>query len=146
MHSRTAFIAAVSLGAVITAATASEPPRAPGAYVSLTTADAAACARACVDDGICMAWSFHRDSQCQLSAVVTAPNSQALAAGFASRAPTFLHPPAPIVQAENANVPARAAPLPPPAATEDLSPVATTENDSLLLGGPAEGDLRLGLR
>lgn len=139
---RSAFIAAVSL-AVVTAAAASDTARAPGAYVSLTTSNAAACARACAEDGICMAWSFHADNQCQLSAVVSQASPQALVSGFASRAPADLQSRAPIVQAE--------APSPPPAmvdATADEVPAAveTQQDDLVLLGGPGEGDLRLGLR
>ena len=143
MSFRSAFIGAVSLVVIATAAAASETS---GAYTSLTTANAAACARACADDGICMAWSFHTGNQCQLSAVVSAQASpQALAGGFASRAPVHLRPSAPIV---NPDAPP---PLSPPAhnietAEEVPSPPEAQPDGLVLLGGPSEGDLRLGLR
>jgi hypothetical protein len=144
MFLRPALIAAVSFVAV-TAAAASETTRAPGAYASLTTSNAAACARACAEDGICMAWSFHADNQCQLSAVVGQASPQALAAGFASRAPTFLQQRAPAFQAE-----APAQPSPPTMVEADAeevpAPAETEQDDLVLLGGPGEGDLRLGLR
>jgi hypothetical protein len=144
MPLRSAFIGAVSLAAIVTAAAASETTRIPGAYASLTTTNAAACARACADDGICMAWSFHADNQCQLSAVVSQASPQALAAGFASRAPAHLQPSAPIVLVE-------APPSPPAhnleAAAQEVPPTpGSHEADLVLLGGPGEGDLRLGLR
>lgn len=94
-----------------------------------------------------MAWSFHADNQCQLSAVVSAGAGQALASGFSSRAPAALLPGTPIVYAEAA--------LPPvtvQATTQtpvDEMPTSTQgeEGDNLvLLGGPGESDLRLGLR
>jgi hypothetical protein len=136
---RIVFLGAIVLGAVVTAAAATETPRA-GAYASLTTADAAACARACADDGICMAWSFHRENQCELSAVVLAPSTQALATGFAQRAPAYLRPRAPIVGA---------APATPRtiefASSEEAPPPEPPPDDGVLLGGPEEGDLRLGL-
>jgi hypothetical protein len=141
---RSAFIGAVSLAAV-TVAAASETTRFPGAYASLTMSNAAACARACAEDGICMAWSFHADNQCHLSAVVSQASPQALASGFASRAPDHLRPTAPIALVEA---------LPPPepahnieAAAEEVPPgPESREDDLVLLGGPGEGDLRLGLR
>jgi hypothetical protein len=144
MYFRDAIACAVGLAAIITAAAASETPRAPSAYTSLTTSNAAACARACADDGICMAWTFHADNQCQLSAVVSQASQQALASGFASRAPANLRPSAPIVHVE-------APPSPPAqtigAAAEEAPPVPEShEDDLVLLGGPGEGDLRLGLR
>ena len=145
MFVRSALIAAVSFVAV-TAAAASETTREPRAYASLTTSNAAACARACAEDGICMAWSFHADNQCQLSAVVAQASPQALAAGFASRAPDNLQPRALAVHAE-----APAQPSPPPTmveadAEEVPASVETQQDDLVLLGGPGEGDLRLGLR
>lgn len=141
---RSAFIGVVSLAAFFTVATASETTRIPGAYASLTVSNAAACARACAEDGICMAWSFHGDNQCQLSAVVSQANPQALAAGFASRAPAHLQPRAPDVHAE-APPPAQAALV--EAASGEVPPPTEPQEDRLvLLGGPGEGDLRLGLR
>jgi hypothetical protein len=141
---RSALIAAASLVAIVTAAAASETARAPGAYASLTMSNSAACARACAEDGICMAWSFHHDNQCQLSAVVPTESVGALASGFSSRAPAALRPP--IVYTESAP-----APLAPQLAQQtpaDEAPASIeAEDDGLvLLGGPDEGGLRLGLR
>ena len=146
---RTAFTALTSL-IVVAAAAASETARTPGAYASLATRDAAACARACADDGICMAWSFRSDNQCDLSAVVSAPQpTQALAAGYASRAPAFLQPATPAVHAEPLEIVApQAAPPPLVASLAEEAPVPPepSEKDLVLLGGPLDGDLRLGLR
>lgn len=140
----TCFAAAIAL--IVTGAAATETVRTSGAYVSLTTRDAAACARACADDGICMAWTFQRDQRCQLSAVVpSAMDSTALAAGFASRAPAFLQPRVSLDRAERA-------PQPPPgflvAAEAEASPPADAgkDHDMILLGGPRDGDLRPGMR
>jgi hypothetical protein len=142
---RSAFIGAVSLAAFFTVATAGETTRIPGAYASLTVSNANACARACAEDGICMAWSFHAANQCQLSAVVSQAGPQALAAGFASRAPAQLRPSEPSVHVEAppslpSHVLETAAEQVPPTTPEPH------EDDMVLLGGPGEGDLRLGLR
>jgi hypothetical protein len=139
MRIRTALIGAACLAAIVTAAAATEAPRTPGAYASLVAADASACARACNDDGICMAWSFHRENQCELTAVVPAQSdAQAVAAGLSSRAPSFLQPGTPILHAEAVIAPA--------AAIEAPEPAERSEADELLLGGPVDDDLRLGLR
>lgn len=130
---------------VLVAAAAVETSRASGAYTSLTAADFAACARACADDGICMAWSFERDNRCDLSAVVPATlNPTALATGLAARAPAFLQPRTPAVHAETIDASATAEPQTLPASTDEAPPVM--EDDPTLLGGPLEDDLRLGLR
>jgi hypothetical protein len=139
---------AVFLVAIVALA-ASETTRASSAYASLTTSSAAACARACADDGICMAWNFQRDNQCQLSAVVSGePGPQALASGFAARAPASLRPQPPSIRAESLmSAPVQIEPLPVIEAAEPDAPGLTAEvDDTVLLGGPGEGDLRLGLR
>lgn len=141
MRLRTALLSALGFVAIVTAAAATE--RAPGAYASLTTRDAAACARACAEDGICMAWRFHRENQCQLSAAVSAQaDPLALAAGYATRAPAFLHARTPVLHAAAAiESESFSEPEAPPA------PLIAAEADTgELLGGPEEGDLRLGLR
>jgi hypothetical protein len=136
---RAVFFAAITF---IVAAAAAETARTPGVYASLTTADAAACARMCADDGICMAWSFRRDDRCDLSAVVPAAlDSNALAAGFASRAPVYLQPRTPVLHAaEVIELPAAYTHI--AEVSEDEAPAADDE----LLGGPDADDLRLGLR
>jgi hypothetical protein len=129
----------------VIAAAAAESARSPGAYTSLTTANAAACARACADDGICMAWSFERDNRCDLSAVLPASlNTTALAAGIASRAPAYLQPRTPDVHVAAIEVTAAPEPQPLPAAADEAP--APEADDTALLGGPLESDLRLGLR
>jgi hypothetical protein len=147
MRFRSAIIAAVSLVAIVGAAV-TETARASGAYTSLTTSNAAACARACAEDGICMAWSFHAENQCQLSAVVTAEPIEAQASGFSSRAPAALRPITPVSHAQTAPPPSPTAPQAMVQAPVSEDPIiAEPEQDDLvLLGGPSEGDLRLGLR
>jgi len=131
-----ALVSAISFTAIATVAAATET-RVAGAYASLTVANAAACARACLDDGICMSWSYHRDNSCQLSAVVAATShSQALATGFAPRAPVFLQPRTPVVEAQSVNAREEAAPQRPAVAEETLLPQAPPEDDLTLLGGP----------
>lgn len=146
MRFRFTLAAAVTFAGIVTAAAATES-RAPGAYASLTVANAAACARACADDGICMSWSLYRDNVCQLSAVVAAAsNSQALATGFAARAPAFLQPRTPVVEAQSVNTREETAPQSLAVAEEPSLPETPPADDLVLLGGPEEGDLRLGLR
>jgi hypothetical protein len=128
----------------IAAASATEPLR-NGAYVSLTTPSAAACARACADDGICMAWTFRAENACELSAVVSASQpTAALASGLSQRAPAFAlrqttPPPAQIDE-----TPA-AAPQGAAAEPEEELMTAAADEDGLLLGGPEDSDLRLRL-
>jgi len=139
---RLPFVLISALAFGIAAANATEPLR-NGAYASLTTTNAAACARACADDGICMAWSFRAESACDLSAVVPASAPEgALASGISSRAPVFAlrqttPPPAPMIEAapaqNNAETP------------EAVDPLAETDAELVLLGGPEEDHLRLRL-
>lgn len=138
--------AALGFAAIATCAAASDAPR--GAYASLTTADAAACARACAEDGICMAWSFRAENSCALSAVIaTTPDPEALATGASSRAPAFFQSRTPVVQPTSVDTPAQTAPQHLAAAkAEDEPPPPAEDDDTMLLGGPLEGDLRLGLR
>jgi len=122
------------------AAIAGEAPR-NDAYTSLTARDAAACARACADDGICMAWRLYRDNACALSAVVPAAvDADALASGFAPRAPSFLQRATPFVHHPSATEPQPEASL--ASEHEDVA-AAAPEDDSVLLGGPDEAALRL---
>ena len=61
-----------------------------GSYATLPSADAAACARLCTGDGLCMAWTQRADAMCELKAVVPAPVSLAGAtSGLSARAPEF---------------------------------------------------------
>jgi PAN domain len=63
-----------------------------GVYSSLTTADAAACAQLCAEDGICMAWTFRTapTRTCELKAVAPPPIAETGAhSGLSARAPAF---------------------------------------------------------
>jgi hypothetical protein len=61
-----------------------------GAYAASPQRDARACARACANDGLCIAWAFHADNACALLAnVPTSWPGEALSAGLSSRAPAF---------------------------------------------------------
>jgi hypothetical protein len=61
-----------------------------GSYATLPSADAAACARLCTMDGLCMAWTQRADATCELKAVVPAPVAMAGAtSGLSTRAPDF---------------------------------------------------------
>jgi hypothetical protein len=124
------------------AAQATEAPRAPGVYASLTVANAEVCARACADDGICMAWRLQQENRCQLSAVVPSQaDLEALASGYASRAPTNLQPPTPVLHAAPDIEPQTATAPEAPAPGAALQ--ASRQDDGVLLGGPEEGELRL---
>jgi len=126
------------------------PAAAAGAYASHAAADAAACARLCADDGLCMVWTF-RDGGCELRA--TAPSGpQPGILGFSARAPGALR------QSFVNQAPAPPAPTPlrveadeqPPAPATETAPEQVADGNVELLGGPdvAETALRprLGLR
>jgi hypothetical protein len=121
--------AAAALAAASCGASAAE-----GVYSSSTAHDAAACARMCDDDGLCVAWSFHEDGACELRA--TAPSQPGGAAhGWSRRAPEGLRlasMPAP-EQTAAAAPQGAASPLP-----EEDTPKAAPMEDAvsrLLLGG-----------
>lgn len=129
---------ALALGAVLAAATSANATsqRINGSYTSVTAHDAAACARACADDGLCIAWIRHADAACELMAIApTAPPAADAETGIASRAPTFAAWPAPVVAAT-------------PVATLNVASAETspqypeTEATLALLGGPDEETLR----
>ncbi len=122
------------IGAALTPALASSS----AAYATLPLRDAAACARACADDGLCIAWIQRVHGACELSA--TAPTTwpaDGSAVGLSSRAPAFAALPA--------STPSEA----PPATNVNSELVITagaSENDDpayALLGGPDEGGLSL---
>jgi hypothetical protein len=133
-------VSALAFG--IAAASAVEPLR-NGVYVSLTTSNATACARACADDGICMAWTFRAENACELSAVVSASHPEGvLASGFSSRAPAFA------LRQTTSTLVEITQPSEQPVAENTPEPpleVMTAAADEMLLGGPEEGDLRLRL-
>lgn len=142
---------AVMLAAALLSAPAGASNKTPGVYAFLDVRDTAACARACADDGLCMAWALYANS-CELTAIVpTNAPADATAFALASRAPAFasLRPiaaPAPI-----AATPIAASPATPlaesTAQTDEIAEPFTADpeldGDLVLLGGPEEGDLRL---
>lgn len=115
-----------------------------GSFATIEAASAAACERACADDTLCMAWSFHANS-CELKAIVPAATPlEGVISGVSARAPASMRvrfePPAPPAE-------------PVIAVREDAAPAtfaarATHSEDAslALLGGPAPaGELRGGL-
>ncbi len=56
-----------------------------GAYMVSPAADAAACARVCAEDGLCISWTF-ADQSCALAAVVMTP-AEGVSFGLSARAP-----------------------------------------------------------
>lgn len=93
-----------------------------------------------------MVWSFQHDNACTLSAVVPERlDPQTLASGYAARAPASLRAQAPAVQVAALSEPIAA---PEPVTPDEMvsAPITTAADDGALLGGPEQGDLRLGLR
>ncbi|MES1199390.1 MAG: PAN domain-containing protein [Pseudomonadota bacterium] len=110
-----------------------------GVYTSLNLADTAACAQACAQDSICMAWTFRaaQGGACELKAVIPhAVNESGAVSGLSSRAPDF------------ARSLAASAPVQPPAeqkpAEFDTSKDQAAPTD-LLGGPPADPTLQLRL-
>jgi hypothetical protein len=144
MRFQTVFTAAV-IGACSIAAIGG-PALAAGqrnAYQVLSVANAEACARACEDDGLCIAWTFTDVAACNLSAVAPHETPGEIKYGVSSRAPSFARalaemrgPTEPPAIAE--------APEPAPIHTEArTSEEAAFEAASLeLLGGPEDETLR----
>ena len=100
-----------------------------GVYATAASRDAAACARACADDGLCVAWSYEADGACSLRA--TTPASPAgVAHGFSARAPAAL-------RAQEAEPPSEAvnASASMEAETPPASARAEDETSLMLLGG-----------
>jgi len=122
------------------------PALAGAAYRTLPLANAAACARACADDGLCIVWVQRPQGGCELSA--TAPSAwpaDGSAVGLSSRAPDFISLPSPTSPAASAA----------PEGTSGNADVAEVSDDAVtaeaedyapgyaLLGGPDEDALRL---
>ena len=129
---------ALTLGAALAIATSANAtgPRINGSYTSVTTRDAAACARACADDGLCIAWIRNADASCDLMAIApTAPPAATAEVGIAARAPSFAAWPRPVTAAEPVVTLALAAP-------EAATRAPETEATLALLGGPEEESLR----
>ncbi|GAM98850.1 hypothetical protein U91I_02486 [alpha proteobacterium U9-1i] len=61
-----------------------------GAYVTLPSADASACAALCARDGLCMAWTQRVEPVCELKAVIPSPiAAPGVTSGLSARAPDF---------------------------------------------------------
>ncbi|HVY85049.1 MAG TPA: PAN domain-containing protein [Caulobacterales bacterium] len=108
-----------------------------GVYTTLTTADDAACAQACSQDRMCMAWTYRRDA-CELKAVVPEAVAEAGAISGVSRdAPDFARQRVAAAAApEKPGVVTLAARTTPPAVADQAGP------DDLLGGPTSDGDLR----
>jgi hypothetical protein len=134
---RFAPILALAFGAAITVLTpaGAADQRVNASYNTVTTRDVAACARACADDGLCVAWMRQASGACDLIAVApTAPAPDGASTGLSSRAPSFAAWPAPLAPTE---VTAPAAQTQPAVVHEP-----ETEVTLLLLGGPEDNTLR----
>lgn len=61
-----------------------------GTYATVSVDDAQACAHACSEDSLCMAWTYRSSGACELKAVVTraVPTPEAVS-GLSRRAPGF---------------------------------------------------------
>lgn len=120
---------------------ATEPnaPRSPGAYVTNQSANAEACARACAEDGLCMAWTYSNAGACGLMAVAPTATDTGSIFGVSARAPAFVRrqAPAPIVVPPPIEQTATSAPAPARA-----GPPAEDETSLALLGGPEAEALR----
>lgn len=134
---RYAPILALAFGAalaVLTPAGAADQ-RVNASYNTVTTRDVAACARACADDGLCVAWMRQQSGACDLIAVApTAPAPDGASTGLAARAPSFAAWPAPVAPI------AVAVPV-----TETHAAIISepeTETTLVLLGGPEDEMLR----
>ena len=107
-----------------------------GAYAVLAFDNPQACARACEDDTLCVAWSFQGEECAQFA---TAPQDFTVGpnANLSSNAPRFIR---------TQFAPHAAAPASSPniVTTAKPQPVAETHDEAslVLLGGPEEGDIR----
>lgn len=124
-------LTSLAFGLICAAAT---PALAAGsAFRTIASQTAASCARACADDGLCIAWTLTADS-CALSAIAPIEWPQAAtAAGLSTRAPSF------------ATLPQRPQMLtstPPELAPQSEAAAPQDDIEYALLGGPAESDLR----
>ena len=123
--------ASLTFGLICAAAT---PALATGsAFRTIASQTAASCARACADDGLCIAWTLTVDS-CALSAIAPTEWPQAATeVGLSTRAPSFAALP---------QRPQVLTPAPQETATHSEDSVTQDDTDYALLGGPTESDLR----
>jgi hypothetical protein len=143
---------ALAASAVAVAALSSEAADASGgAYTSFTVANAEACARACADDGICMAWTYDNARRCALSAVVPlSAGASDVVSGLAARAPRLAQssmaqvtPETHAASLEQHTAPPVALALAP--MEHGPLPLELSNDTFVLLGGPDEDALRLQL-
>mgnify|MGYP001357910258 CR=1 FL=1 len=109
-----------------------------GAYASLPAADAAACARLCADDALCMAWSFQDARLCHLRATAPPEAPTGLAHGLSERASGELRRML-IRDSDILGPTASQADAAPPEASTGVIPAAQLDEadalDGMLLGG-----------
>ena len=104
-----------------------------GGYDTLQLASADACASACAEDALCMAWTLTAAGQCELKAIAPHPiAANGATSGLSARAPGFARLATP--QQPAAAPPELRAQLPDILATSP--PSAAHDNDADLLGGP----------
>lgn len=106
-----------------------------GAYATAPVTNAAACARLCADDGLCIAWTLETNGTCSLTAIAAPGVAQTGAiSGFSDRAPASLRAPAALRPPPEPLRTTTAAIFAAPEAPAELAP-----DDFALLGGP-EGE------
>lgn len=118
----------------------------PGATFSTVEAESAgSCERLCVQDTLCMAWSFH-DNLCELKAVVPAAVAQDGAiSGVSARAPASLRRQARIRETTIVaalETSALAPPVEPGALSEPTAATDSDISDQLLGGLETDGGIR----
>lgn len=116
-----------------------------GAFATLEAESAGSCERLCVEDTLCMAWSFD-ENLCELKAVVPAPIAQTgVISGISSRAPNALRAP-PRLRESTSLETYLVEPSASAVVEANALPIATAVEDNVsdqLLGGlEAEEDLR----
>jgi hypothetical protein len=109
-----------------------------GAYASLAFDNPQACAHACEEDSMCVAWAFRGEECAQFA---TAPQDFAIGpdAGLSPNAPRFIRAqfaPRPDVPPQNVVTDSK------PQHRPEISAEAHDEASLVLLGGPEEGDIR----
>ncbi|MGE0292871.1 MAG: PAN/Apple domain-containing protein [Hyphomonadaceae bacterium] len=114
-----------------------------GAFSTVEAESAGACERLCVEDRLCMAWSFSA-ARCELKAIVPpALPEQGAVSGVSPRAPASTRPAPPLRQAARV-VPSAANPAPrsAPETNAQAAAAAADISDQLLGGLEAETGLR----
>lgn len=147
MRLHPAFIASIVAACSLAALAPAQAANQSSAYQVVSLPNSGACAHACEEDGLCIAWTFAANGVCSLSAVAPQQLTTEAAAGFSTRAPSFARAQAemrgateqPVVVAEATPPPSAPAPATPSSHSGEM----TYEEASLaLLGGPEDDALR----